>query len=142
MTSPTSGNIAITVIPHEKGHCICEVSLAFQRREISVRRFYGQTSNHAIAMALEDLAREFRMEAEAEQNIDWDATDVSPTGKVKEKHFHVVVHFERVIDDESKFEAMHSTLMGNTVVENAEVSLVQVDPKLPIAPWQRRRKQS
>ena len=40
--------------------------------------------------------------------------------------------------DESKFEAMHNTILGNAVIENAEVSIVQIDPELPNEPWERR----
>jgi len=51
------------------------------------------------------------------------------------------LHYERVAEEESKFEAMHNTLLGNTVVENAEISIIQVDPELPIKSPKRRRKQ-
>ena len=36
------------------------------------------------------------------------------------------------------FEALHSTLLGNTVVENAEVTIIQVDPDFPKLAWKRR----
>jgi phosphoribosylformylglycinamidine (FGAM) synthase PurS component len=78
------------------------------------------------------------MEAEAEQNIDWEAVDRSPSGKVNEKRFHVILHYEHVTEDESKFDAMQNTLLGNTVIENAEVSIIQVAPDLPIEPLERR----
>ena len=67
----------------------------------------------SVRRAEENLARTFRMEAEAEQNIDWDAVDRSPSGKVDEKRFHVILHYERVAEEESKFEAMVNTQMGN-----------------------------
>jgi hypothetical protein len=74
------------------------------------------------------------MEAEAEQQVDWEAVDRSPSGKVNEKRFHVILHYERVAEEESKFDATLNTQLGNTVVENAEIVLIQVDPALPIEP--------
>src|SRR5207244_7592356 len=102
----------------------------------------GQSRSHAIALAVEDLARDFRLQAEAEQNGDWEAVERSRSGKAIERRFHVIVHYETVIEEESKFEAHVETLMGNTVVENAEVSIIQIDPKLLIEPWERREKGS
>src|SRR5712692_3394335 len=137
-----SGNIAITVIPQANGRYICEVTPSLEGRTGPTKRFHGQNPKHAIAIALENLARTFRMEAEAEQNIDWEAVDRSPSGGVNEKRFHVILHYERVAQEESKFEAMVNTQMGNTVVENAEITIIQVDPDLPVEPLERWQKQS
>jgi hypothetical protein len=79
------------------------------------------------------------MEAEAEQKVDWDAVDRSPSGKVKEKRFHIILHYERVAKEESKFEAMVNTQMGNTVIENAAISIIQIDPDLTLKPLTRER---
>ena len=79
------------------------------------------------------------MEAEAEQRLDWEAVDRSASGKAIDKRFHVILHYERVAEEESKFEAMTNTLLGNTVVENAEVTIIQVDPGFPKLAWKRRR---
>ena len=136
-----SGNIAITVIPQATDRFICEVTLSLEGRTGPTRTFHGQNPKHVIAIALENLARGFRMEAEAEQNIDWDAVDRSPSGQVNEKRFHVILHYERVAGEESKFEAMVNTQTGNTVVENAEISIIQVDPDLPIEPLETSHKQ-
>ena len=133
-----SGNIAITVIPQAADRYICEVILWLEGRTDSTMRFHGQNPKHAIAIALENLAHMFRTQAEVEQNIDWEALDRLPSGKVKEKRFHVIMHYERVAEEASKFEAMVNTQMGNTVVENAEISIIQVDPELPIEPLYRR----
>lgn len=135
MPQPYSGAIAITVIPQANGRCVCEVTPSLAGRTGPTKRFHGQTSNHAIALALEDLAQGFRAEAEAEQDIAWEAVDRSPSGKVINKRFHVILHFERVTEEESKFEAMHNTLLGNTVVENATIAIIQVDPDLPKPEW-------
>ena len=44
--------------------------------------------------------------------------------------------------DESKFEATVNTQMGNTVIENAEISIIQVDPDLPVERFERRNAES
>ena len=95
-----------------------------------------------LDLILAHLAHTFRIEAEAEQKIDWEAVDRSPSGKVNEKRFQVLLHSERVAEEESKFEAMVNTQMGKTVVENAEIAIIQVDPDLPIEPLERRYKRS
>ena len=38
------------------------------------------------------------------------------------------------------FEAMTNTLLGNTVVENAELTIIQVDPDFPKLAWKSRFK--
>jgi hypothetical protein len=45
----------------------------------------------------------------------------------------VTVHFEGILRDESKFEVIHNTLIGNKVVENAEVTAIAIDPTLQVA---------
>ncbi len=45
----------------------------------------------------------------------------------------MILHYERIAEDESKFEARHNTIMGNTVVENAQITLIEIDPDLPVA---------
>ena len=142
MLLPNSVNIGITVTPLPNDHCLCEATLTVGGQAHAPRSFHGQNPNHALAMALEDLAREFRLKAEAEQKVDWEAVERSTAGVVLEKRFHVVLHYERVAEDESKFDAMHNTILGNTVIENAEISLVQVDKELPMERWRRREKHS
>jgi hypothetical protein len=122
---PTSGNIAINLIPQVNGSCVCEVTPSIGTQAIPTAKYYGQTPNHAIAIALENLARSFRREA-SERDIDL------PSGNMTDKRFHVILHYERVAIGESKFDAMEDTLMGNTVVENAEISIIQVAPDLPV----------
>jgi hypothetical protein len=140
MPQPIPDNIAITVIPQADGRYICEVTPSLKERTSPTKRIHGQNPKHAIAIALEQVARTLRMEVEAEQNIDWEAVDRSPTGQVNRKRFHVILHYERVAEEESKFEAMVNTQMGNAVVENAEISIIEIDPDLPIEPlakWHR-----
>lgn len=131
MSQTASGNIAINVIPPYAGGWVCQATSSPAGRDGQTTSFHGQTSSHAIALALEDLARAFRMKAEAEQNIDPEAVDRLAAGEAIDKRFHVILHYERVVDEESKFDAMTNTLHGNTVIENAEISIIQVDPGLP-----------
>jgi phosphoribosylformylglycinamidine (FGAM) synthase PurS component len=138
MSQTTSGNIAINVIPQATGGWVCEITSSLAGRNGSTKRFHGKSQDHAIALALEALASAFRTEAEAKQNIEWEAIERSACGEVINKLFHVILHYEHVAEEESKFEAMTNTLLGNTVVENAEIAIIQVEPGLPSPEWRRR----
>jgi trehalose-6-phosphatase len=138
MDELSSGTIAFTVIPQANGRCVGRLTSTLAGGNGAGKAFHGQTANHAIANALENLARALRMEVEAGQSLDWDAVDRSPSGKVIDKHFHVILHYERLVEDESKFDAMQNTQLGNTVVENAELTIIQVDPDIPKLAWKRR----
>lgn len=140
MDTPISGTIAIKVAQRRDGRYLCEVRPSSEIAEGATRRFHGQTATHAIANSLEYLARRMRAEAEAGQQLAWEAADPPPKASA-DKRFHVIVHYERLIDEESKFEAMHNTLLGNTVVENAEITVIQVDPDYPELGWGRRFKE-
>jgi hypothetical protein len=93
----------------------------------------GQLPEHALAIALEQLASEYRRMAEEIQNIPTLAVEKTAEGEPISKCFHVTVHFEGIFRGESKFEAIHNTLTGNTVVENAKVTAIEVDPTLQVA---------
>ena len=138
MSQTRSGNIAVTVIPQATGGWVCEVTTSLAARTDPTKSFHGQSASHAIALALEDLARMFRKEAEAEQNVDWDAVERATSGEVVNRRFHVILHYERVAEEESKFEALTNTLLGNTVVEDAEIAIIQVDADLPKPEWTSR----
>ncbi|MEA5579379.1 hypothetical protein [Anabaena sp. UHCC 0451] len=97
----------------------------------------GVNKEHAIAIALEQLADEYRRIAEERQNIDWETVERSDSGEPIAKHYHVILHYERIAEEESKFEAMHNTIMGNTVVENAKITVIEIDPSIPIDPLTR-----
>jgi hypothetical protein len=60
-------------------------------------RCYGQTPEHAIACALEQLAEQYRKIAEAQQNLDWYTVEESESGEPIEKQYHVVLHYESTI---------------------------------------------
>ena len=47
--------------------------------------------------------------------------------------------YEEIAEAESKFEARHNTLLGNTVVENALISVIEISPDVQIEPLERRR---
>lgn len=132
-SNPTIENIAITIQPQDNGHILCELNSPAGEPICA----YGQTPEHAIACALEQLADKYRNLAEAQQNLDWDAVTTSASGEPIEKQYHVMLHYESTIAAPSKFEAMHDTMMGNTVVENAKITVIEISPDLPIAPLHR-----
>src|SRR5437016_1030914 len=119
-----SGTIAITVVAKASGRYVCEARLSGEIGHATTKSFHGQTANHAMANALENLACVLRNEAEAGQHVSWEAVDRSPAGTAKNKRFHVILHYERLADEESKFDALHNTLLGNVVVENAEITII------------------
>lgn len=129
-----TGTITIAVLHQDNGQYVCQFSASLSDQSRDDIRCYGQTWEHAIAIALEQLADEYRRIAEEEQNIDWDAVERSDSGELTAKHYHVILHYERIAEDESKFEAMHNTIMGNTVVENAKITVIEIDPDLPVEP--------
>jgi len=130
-------NISITVHPQDNGQYVCQISTSLDERSKDGTYFYGQTKEHAIANALEQLADNYRQIAEESQNRDWDTVELSESGVPIEKHYHVILHYERIAEAESKFEAMHNTIMGNTVVENAKISVLEISPDLQINPLTR-----
>ncbi len=42
--------------------------------------------------------------AEEQQNIDWDTVERSYYGEPIAKHYHVILHYERIAEEESKFD--------------------------------------
>jgi hypothetical protein len=115
------------------GHTLCELS----HPAGEPIRSHGQTPDHAIANALEQLANQYRKTADADQSIDWSAVEQSESGEPIEKEYHVILHYETITTAESKFEAMHDTMMGNTVIENALINVIEINPDLAIEPLQR-----
>ncbi|MBD2473224.1 hypothetical protein H6G90_37525 [Nostoc sp. FACHB-145] len=71
---------------------------------------------------------------EERQNKDWEVVEHSAAGEPIQKRYHVILHYERIRKAESKFDALQDTLLGNTVVENAKVNLIEIDNNLPIQP--------
>jgi hypothetical protein len=62
-----TGTISITVLPHDNGQYVCQMSPSLSDRPTDCTHSYGQTKEHAIAIALEQLADgnlEFRMKNE------------------------------------------------------------------------------
>lgn len=124
--------ITIAVLPQANGQYLCQMSPSLRDRLTHDIRCYGQTKEHAIAIALEQLADEYRRMAEEQQNIDWDAVERIDSGEPIEKQYHVMLHYEDIITAESKFEAMHNTIIGNTVVENAKITVIEIANDLPV----------
>jgi hypothetical protein len=133
-SKPLSSTIAITVQAQDNGQYICYLSPSMNDRDPDEIRCCGISREHAIAMALEKLADRYRRMAEEIQNINWDAVEKSESGEPIVKHYHIILHYERIAEAESKFEATHDTLMGNTVVENARIAAIEIEPDLPIEP--------
>jgi hypothetical protein len=129
----TAGTIAIDVCAQSNGQYLCQISSSLSDRPDEQSNFYGQTKEHAIAIALEHLATRYRQRAEESQNhIDWDAVELSDSGEPIEKCYHVILHYERIAKEESKFEAMQNTLLGNTVVEMGKLSIIEISPDIPL----------
>jgi phosphoribosylformylglycinamidine (FGAM) synthase PurS component len=126
-------NLTITTHPQDNGHTLCELN----NPAGEPIRSHGQTPDHAIAQALEQLATQYRKTADAQQNVDWYAVEESESGEAIEKEYHVILHYETIRTAESKFEAMHDTMMGNTVVERATINVIEISPDLAIEPLRR-----
>jgi hypothetical protein len=134
-----NGVISVDVQPHENGQYVCQLSPTFSvekdtplKNQEDKINFYGQTKEHAIAIALERLAANYRRIIEEKESEDWLAVERSASGEIIYKHYHVTLHYECLIEAESKFEAMHNTIMGNTVVENAKITVIKISPDLQI----------
>ncbi|MHC5770399.1 MAG: hypothetical protein ACYTXI_33410 [Nostoc sp.] len=132
-----TGTITIAVLPQKNGQYVCQISPSLSDFPREDMQCYGQTKEHAIAIALEKLADDYRRIAEERQNIDWDTVERSDSGEPIAKRYHVILHYERIAEEESKFEALHNTIMGNTVVENAKITVIEIDSDIPIDPLMR-----
>ncbi|MBN3945227.1 MAG: hypothetical protein HWQ38_01535 [Nostoc sp. NMS7] len=132
MTSITR-TITINVQADNNRQYFCQLSSSLDQPTDEIR-CCGQTEEHAIAIALEHLASKYRQIAEERQNEDWLAIERSESGEAIQKHYHVILHYERIGIAESKFEAMQDTLLGNMVVENAKITLIEIDANLPVQP--------
>ncbi|NEP59889.1 MAG: hypothetical protein F6K31_23275 [Symploca sp. SIO2G7] len=120
--------ISIHIKPQDNGQYACQLSLSLGESSRENILCYGQTQEHAIAIALEQLADNYRQIAQKQQNQDWDAVEHSESGEPIEKDYHVIVYYERIAQAPSKFEAMLDTMLGNTVVENAQITVIEIAP--------------
>ena len=138
MPAPTpdriTGTLSINVLPQPNGQYLCQLSPHLSDEPRADIQCYGQTKEHAIAIALEKLAESYRQLAEEVQNINNLVVTRDETGNPIDKRYHVMLHYERITEDESKFEAVHNTIIGNTVVENATIAIVEIDSDLPVEP--------
>ena len=129
---PIDITLLLTVTAQENEQYICQITSLLGEQTGHAQTFRGQNQNHAIAIALESLAADYRQAAEEEQQIEWDVVERSEVGTPVQNYYHVILHYETIAEEESKFYAMHDTIMGNTVVENATITIVQVDPDFAI----------
>jgi len=127
-----TGTITVNTLSQDNGHFVCQMSSALSDRPVQEVSYSGQSKEHAIAIALEHLAGKYRQIAEELQNIDHLEVEHSESGEPIIKHYHVVLHYEDIREAESIFEALQDTVMGNTVVENAKINFIQIDPDLPV----------
>jgi hypothetical protein len=63
--------------------------------------------------------------------------ELSDSGEPIEQLYHVILHYEEIIEAECKFDAAHNIRMGNTVVENAKIAVIEISPDLEIEPLER-----
>ncbi len=129
--NPTTSTITINVQTNEQGHFIAQISSDLDLPEEEVI-CYGQSREHAIAIALERLAITYRNIIDEQQNTDWNAVELSETGEPIKKRYHVVLHYETVWETAAKFEAFENTIMENLVVENAIINVIDIDNNLPV----------
>ena len=110
-------NLALSVEAKDNEGFICQIDPNASDIPLSSVA-EGQTPEHAIAIALEQLAEHYRNIAEPNQL----------TSKAGQKtRYHVILHYERVVTEDSKFDALHNILMGNVVVENAQRWAIEID---------------
>jgi hypothetical protein len=130
MTEPETdiltGTIDLKVLPDENGRYHCQLSSSFSNQSSDRQVFDGETQDHAIAVALEHLAAHYRNEAQRKQDEGLNAEDALRTKHLGSKRYHVILHYEQVIEAKSKFDALQNTILGNTVVENATCTLIEL----------------
>jgi hypothetical protein len=120
------GQITFAVQPLENGRFACTLAPGLTDQVGAARVFYGESREHALAVAFEHLADHYRTAAEAGQ-LAREPRGAETTGGPL-KRYHVILHYEDTVEEESRFEALHSTLLGNTVIENAKCTLIEIAP--------------
>jgi hypothetical protein len=86
-----TGTIAITVLPQANGQYVCQLSPTLSDASRAAIQCYGQSKEHAIAIALEQLAADYRQMAEAQQPSDWLSVERTESGAPIAKHYHVIL---------------------------------------------------
>jgi len=124
------GQVSFVVLPQENGRFACALSPGLTDKEGNECVFYGQTREHALAVAFEHLADRYRTAAEESQLAREPKEQADEKAETPIKRYHVILHYESIIEEESRFEAMHDTLLGNTVVENAKCTLIEIAPNV------------
>jgi hypothetical protein len=134
MTEPEpdilTGTVDLKVLPDENGRYHCQLSSSFSNQSSDRQVFDGETQDHAIAVALEHMAVHFRNEAERKQDEGLDTEDALLAKHPEPKRYHVILHYEQIVEAESKFDALQNTILGNTVVENATCTLIELSENI------------
>lgn len=102
----TNRTISITVLPQANGQYLCQMSTDLSDCPTNDTLCYGQTKEHVIAIALEQLANHYRQIAEQQQNRDWDAVEQTEAGELIAKHYHVILHCERIAGIEPRYDTV------------------------------------
>ncbi len=126
-----TSTITMNVHTNDQGQFVCQMSSVLDPPRADTT-CYGQTAEHAIAITLEQLASSYREMVELEQNRDLDAVEFSETGKPIKKRYHIVLHYENIRETKSKFHALEETILGNSVIEDGTISLIEINKNLPV----------
>jgi hypothetical protein len=120
-----TGTIAITVLPQANGQYICQILPALSDPEREEIQCYGQTQEHAIANALEQLSDSYRQKVEEQQKLDWDTVERTKTGEA--------------IDAETREQAIEALKqLMNQHLEKSEIIPLEISvlyTELPENPW-------
>ncbi len=132
-SDPITETITLILGSQPNGQYTCEISTTLSDAPTSDISCHGQTKEHSIAIALEKLAAHYRQITEECQNQKWDTVELNEAGKPVNKRYHVTLYYERIARAKSKFDAIHDTILGNTVIENATINVVEITPGLNIS---------
>jgi hypothetical protein len=90
---PTHLNINLTLTPESSGQTLCQrIIQQDEDQPGEPQTFAGQNPNHAIAVALEHLAEQYRKAASEDDQSDWQAVVRSPNGDIIQQRYHVILH--------------------------------------------------
>jgi hypothetical protein len=101
---------SITVRPQVNGQYFCQLSSTLSDSSKADIQCHGQTKEHAMAIALENLASKYRRMAEESQNIDSLAVERTESGEAIDKRYHVMLHYECVIKMNPSFQQVTTQL--------------------------------
>jgi hypothetical protein len=96
----TTGSLKIVILPKDNGLYACQLLSEIEFSKTNLHSDFpktdilcdAQTPEHALAIALEQLAANCRQLTEDSQNIDCLTVEKNSSGKVIENFFHVTIH--------------------------------------------------